>query len=49
MLVRSSLARSELCELIRLLEWLECHNKQYTKEQYNKIYESLEIAKRLYK
>lgn len=34
-------------ELITILEWLECHNKQYTKKQYDKIYDALELAKNL--
>lgn len=36
-----------LAELVEHLEWLECHNKQYTKEQYSRIDEALELAKTL--
>lgn len=36
-----------LAELVEHLEWLECHNKQYTKEQHSRIDEALELAKTL--
>lgn len=32
-------------ELVEKLTWLESHNKNYTKEQYFKIQECLELAK----
>lgn len=34
-----------LHELRGLLEWLENHNKNYTKMQYNKILDALDFVK----
>lgn len=34
-----------LRELCGLLEWLESHNKNYTKMQYNKILDALDFVK----
>lgn len=36
-----------LHELRRLLEWLESHNKNYTKMQYGKILDALDFVKAL--
>ena len=36
-----------LRELCGLLEWLECHNKNYTKMQYDKILDALDFVKAL--
>lgn len=36
-----------LRELCGILEWLGCHNKNYTKIQYNKILDALDIVKAL--
>lgn len=38
-----------IAELKDKLEWLSTHNKNYTKEQYNKIEECLEIVKEVIK
>jgi len=32
-------------KLVEMLTWLESHNKNYTKEQYFKIRDCLELAK----
>ena len=37
-----------MLDLVEMLEWLESHNKNYTKEQYFKIQECLELAKELH-
>lgn len=36
-----------LHELCGLLEWLESHNKNYTKMQYDKILDALDFVKAL--
>ena len=36
-----------LRELCGLLEWLESHNKNYTKMQYDKILDALDFVKAL--
>ena len=51
--VKSNLERTlEECgetfqELKKIFEWLATHNKNYTKEQYNKILTALEIIESL--
>lgn len=37
-----------MLELVEKLEWLESHNKNYTKEQYYKIQDCLVLAKELH-